>query len=312
MGKNFFRNQSMNYQRLIAYLFLILAPVTVGINIVGTKYLIASFPIFFILAVRFLLASALLLPLHWATKHGRSCSMYRHLNQLTKKDWLFLLGQALSAGILFNLPMIFGLKYTNANTAGIITSGLPAIIAIMSWIVLKEAFTPKKAACVGFATMGLVIISCGHADTNFESSFLGNSLVFLALLPEASYYVLTKLHSCHLPIFLTSAILNGINAVILLPIVFYYVDAHGSQLFSYNGFILLVVGISTGLFYIFWYLGSKAVDAVMGALSTAIMPIATVTIAWLTLGETIGVTQWLGMGFVVFSIVAYALPSRKT
>jgi drug/metabolite transporter (DMT)-like permease len=164
---------------------------------------------------------------------------------------------------------------------------------------------------VGFATIGLVVISSGNTDTTLQSSLLGNSLVFLSLLPEASYYVLTKLHPTRLPIFLMSAILNGINALILLPMMFYYVDTKIWHLPSFDWFILVLVGISSGLFYVFWYLGSKKVDAVMAALSTAIMPIATVTIAWLTLGETIGVIQWLGMGFVVFSILTYALPSRR-
>ena len=49
----------------------------------------------------------------------------------------------------------------------------------------------------------------------------------------------------------------------------------------------------------------------MAALSTAIMPIATVTMAWLILGETIGWVQCMGVGLVIISILAYALPSSR-
>ncbi len=300
-----------NHRTLIAYLFLILAPMTVGINIVGSKYLITSMPVLFLLAVRFLLASLLLLPLHWSTVDGKQNTIAYHLKQLTRKDWLFLIAQALTAGVLFNFLMLFGLRYTDANAAGIITSALPAIIVILSWIVLKEAFSLKKTACVAFATVGLIVISSAHVtNINSYQSLLGNFIVFLSLLPEASYYILTKLHPSRLPLFLMSSIINGINALILLPLLFYYLDLELLRLPALNWLILALIGVCTGLFYVFWSIGSARVDAVMAALSTAIMPIATVGIAWFALGEKIGLTQCIGVSMVMASILIYALPAN--
>ena len=132
-----------NFSLSIAYLFLILAPMMVGINIVGSKYLITSMPVLFLLAVRFLVAALLLLPLHWLTPDGKQNALI-YLKQLSKKDWSFLIAQALTAGVFFNVLMVMGLQYTDANVAGIITSALPAIIVIMSCIVLKDRFTLKK------------------------------------------------------------------------------------------------------------------------------------------------------------------------
>ncbi|WP_280123504.1 hypothetical protein [Coxiella endosymbiont of Ornithodoros amblus] len=38
--------------------------------------------------------------------------------------------QALFAGAFFNILLLLGLKYTNVNASGIITSTLPAIVVI--------------------------------------------------------------------------------------------------------------------------------------------------------------------------------------
>lgn len=297
---------------VIAYIFLVLAPMTVGVNIVGSKYLIASIPILFLLAVRFVLATVLLFPLHWCTPEARYHSVAYYLKQLTKKDWVYLILQALSAGVFFNFLMVLGLRYTDANAAGVITSALPAIIVVLSSIVLGEPFTLKKGICVGFATLGLLVISADNiSGINSSHALLGSFIVFLSLLPEASYYILTKLHPSRLPLFLMSAVINGINAIVLLPMLFYYFDLNSLALPIFSWMILILVGLASGLFYVFWYIGSSKVDAVMAALSTAIMPVATLAIAWMTLGEKIGLVQYIGVALVIASIVAYALPAKS-
>jgi drug/metabolite transporter (DMT)-like permease len=290
-----------------AYAFLVLAQVMVGINIVGSKYLIAHVSILFILTTRFSLAALFLFLMHRLTdQHPKS--IRRHLEKLTQKDWKAMALQALTAGVLFNGLMIMGLRYTHANIAGIITSGLPAMIAVMSWIVLKEHFSFKKSLCVGLATIGLLVISADKfLGESVPQSMLGNTLILLSLLPEAAYYVLSKMHVNPLPIFLLSGILNAINACIMLPILFFYMNWHSLHLTLWDGGVLVLIGMSSALFFVFWYLGSYKVDGVMASLSTAVMPIATVIIAGLALGEVISGIELLGMGLVLASIFAYVL-----
>ena len=142
--------------------------------------------------------------------------------------------------------------------------------------------------------------------TEFEHSLWGDFLVFIALLPEAAYYVLTKLNYNRLPIYLMSSIMNGINAIILLPLMFFFVDFSLITISATQYVILIIIGLSAGLFYVFWFLGSAQVDSTMGALSTAVMPLITVVIAWFALGETITWIQLVGMSLVIGSIVVYA------
>lgn len=299
--------KKLDYSLWTAYGLLIIAQILVGGSIVGTKYLMASMPVLFLLVMRFALAAGILFPLHWILDPNPK-NILLHFRQLTPRDWLFLIGQAVCAGVLFNFLMILGLRYTDAHVAGIITSALPAIIAVMSWLILKERFTRKTLFCVFLATIGLLIISVDNLQTlSAQQSLLGNMLVFLSLLPEATYYILTKKHPVRLPIFLMSSFINALNALVVLPITLYYLDPQSLQFSSFDWFILVVISIASGLFYVCWYLGAIKAEAVMSSLATAVMPVATVTVAWLCLGETIDELQLLGMVFVVGSIGVFAI-----
>jgi len=285
-------------------LFLILTQVMASINIVLSKFVLTSIPILFILELRFTLAAMILLPLHWFTP-ARKSTVFSYLRKLTTKDWLVIFAQALSAGALFNILMLWGLHYTDANVAGIITSALPAIIALMSWLILGEKISGKKIACVGFASLGLLVIAADKLiGKQVHHSFLGDILVLASLLPEATYYILSKKHVTPLPVFLISALLNGINAIVLL-LVGLFSNWGSFTITLFDWFILVILGLSAGFFYVFWYFGYQKVDGVMASLSTAAMPLATVLSAGLLLGERLTQPQALGTSMVILSIIAY-------
>jgi len=285
--------------------FLFLAQIMVGINIVLSKVLLSVMPIFLLLIIRFALAVIILLPLHWFTAASK-IPLKTHFSTLKRKDWFYILAQSLCAGVLFNCLMLAGLHYTDANIAGIITSSLPAIIAIMSWLILGERISSQKSLCIVFATIGLAIIAASKLTTIGENhSFLGDFIVLLSLLPEAAYYVLCKLHPNKSPVFLISALMNGINTLALIPVLFFLPEYH--QAFSsMNIFILFILGLTSGMFYVFWNFGCQRVDGILTSLSTAIMPVATVIFAWVILGEQLTLVQCVGMCLVIFSIALYA------
>ncbi|KTD28695.1 DMT family transporter [Legionella maceachernii] len=297
--------KNRSYSFLQGICFLILAQLMVGLNIVFSKCLVSSLPLLFILTLRFVLAAFILFPLHWLTPAKR-LSLRHHFSQLNRQDWYFIFAQALTAGVLFNCLMLLGLHYTDANVAGIITSALPATIALMCWLILKEQISKKKGGCILFATLGLLVIAWDKwHKIGLHHSFFGDAIILLSLLPEATYYVLCKLHVNRLPVFLISSVINAINAVILLFFIPFF-SFNPLMLFASTWLILIFLGLSSGLFYVFWYFGARRVDGTMASLSTAIMPVATVMLAWLILGEQLSYLQGLGMGLVILSIAVYA------
>ncbi len=285
--------------------FLILAQVVAAINIVLAKFLLISVPVIFMLTTRFVLASIILFPMHYLAKN-RKKTVREHLRSLNRKDWIFIILQALCGGALFNFFMFLGLKYTDANLAGIITSALPAIIAIMAWFILGVKLTRKKLLCVASACAGLAVIALGKTKVpGMPHSFLGDFLVFFALIPEALYYVLCKIHPNKLPVFLVSALINAINGIIILA-VFAFMPFNPANISLFAWVILTISALSSGLFYAFFFLGSQRVDSIMASIITAVLPITTVITAWLLLGEELTLLECAGMGLVIFSIIVYA------
>lgn len=294
---------------LFSLLLLALAQCMVGVNIVGSKWLLAHqhTPVF-ILLIRFIVATVLLLIADPIWRRCRVAPPRLKLRELNRRDWLFIIAQALCAGVFFNILLLWGLHYTNAGAAGIITSALPAIIVVLSILLLKERLTLLRGACILFAVLGLIVINARNISAGGGHSFAGDFIILLSLVPEALYYVLLKIHVPNLPILLMAALLNGIN----LPILLVWVILHGgvtSELLhiSLDGVLILVsIGIASGLFCIFWLFGSRQVSSSTAGLMTAVMPIATLTMAWVLLSEHIGLFQLLGMVLVVISIVVNA------
>ncbi len=287
------------------YSFLVSLKQWLGLTLSQQRFVLTSFPPLVMLGFRFAIASIVLLPFHWFTQNTHNEAIKKQVLGLTSKDWIFLFTQAISAGALFNFFMLMGLRYTDANVAGIITSALPAIIVLMSWFFLKERLSAQKGLCIAFACLGLIVISYSKVTgkTN-QNSFLGDLFIFIALFPEAAYYVLCKVYDSKLPIFLTSSILNGINAIILIPFIF-IIPWEPTTIPPLYWILISTIGLTTSLFYVFWAIGSRPIDTILASLTTAIMPVSTVVLAFLFLGEALSLAEFLGMMLVISSIFLY-------
>ncbi|MDF1655022.1 MAG: DMT family transporter [Coxiellaceae bacterium] len=294
----------------MAYLFLVLAQLSVGVNIVGSKYLLHDVSVTFLLLVRFWVAALWLFIIYWLQPKSRRLSS-AHPEKFNKTDFTYLILQALCAGALFNLLLLTGLKYTSASVAGIITSALPAMITIFSVILLRERLTRMRVLSVVLAVSGLVIINLHGFRLGGASNLKGSLIVILALLPESLYYVLCKIHLVRMPLVLLSAWINLINGIVVLPLLIVHPDAMNIHLSVSSWWVLLAVTISTAAFYLFWYMGCRGVQASLAGMFTAIMPISTLLLSWLFLSEVITLLQGVGMLLVIGSIFLYAKGKDK-
>ncbi len=287
----------------VSYVLLILAQLMVSVSIVGSKALLQTTPADIILTARFAIGCVILFLLHVVFSKDK----FQSLKTLNGKDWFYILLQALCAGAFFNLLLLLGLKFTTASVAGIITSALPAVVAVFSIIFLKERITLFTSACIIFSILGLLIINMRGFVSGNTSRLIGDLLIFLSLLPEAGYYILVKFHKNKLPIFLVSALMNGINIPVFYVMVLITHDKFPPNFTGMQILLLFVLGVSSALFYVFWILGCRQVRASMAALTTAVMPIGTLFIAWLFLGESITLMQLIGMLLVILAIIINAL-----
>jgi drug/metabolite transporter (DMT)-like permease len=95
--------------------------------------------------------------------------------------------------------MLYGMRYTTAVAAGIIMSAIPAVVAALSWVFLKERISWRSWVGIGCAAAGIALYSISkqehlvianqamgaHSTTSLV--WLGNLLLMGAVLCEAAY-----------------------------------------------------------------------------------------------------------------------------
>lgn len=222
-------------------------------------------------------------------------------------DWLVMLIKGVGAGLFFNWLMLTGLSLTNANSAGLITSLLPAIIVCLNVLLFKQKLTSQMFTAIMISVAGLILINLESFGKETHHALVGNLLVFIALLPEGLYYTLSKYYPVSKIPPITNAICLTLSNLPFLCLIIAFLPASTWHAITfYDMWVMILVGIAAGLFFFFWQTGVEKVDPAYAALATAFMPISTVFLAWFFLGEGLTVTKSIGMLFVILSILHYA------
>ncbi|MGN3966732.1 DMT family transporter, partial [Burkholderia gladioli] len=166
---------------------LILSMLLVGSNVGIGKTIVVVVPVAILATLRFVIANAVLWPLWRPSK----------MRNVKRDEWLNLFLQALFGTFLFTLLMLTGVQRTSAVAAGVITSTIPAVVALFAWIFLRERPDGRALLSIALAIVGVVAINLanGHAPgaaSAVGSSLAGNLLILGAVCCESFYVILSR------------------------------------------------------------------------------------------------------------------------
>ena len=130
-------------------LYLIAAMLLVGSNVGVGKSIVAFIPVSLFALLRFVIAMAVLWPLLRPAK----------IRRVKRGEWVNLFLQALFGTFMFTLLMLNGVQRTSAVAAGVITSTIPAVVALFSWFFLKERPNGRALVSIALAIIGVVVIN---------------------------------------------------------------------------------------------------------------------------------------------------------
>src|SRR5665647_379777 len=181
--------------RIVAYACLALSMALVGSYVALSKPLVAVLPVLLLAWLRFGIGGLAIL--HWLKKPASEAPLTGRLKKL-----VFL--ESFLGNFLFTLCMLYGVSLTSAVSAGIIMAAIPAMVALLSWVFLRERIGLRVGmaiACAAFG-IGLFALSWSELMTQvgwglephliYENAVWGNLLVFAAVVCEASYAVIGK------------------------------------------------------------------------------------------------------------------------
>jgi drug/metabolite transporter (DMT)-like permease len=288
-------------RRLAALLSLTAAMVLTGAIVALGKAIVAEVPIYIFMLFPVLLSTAALSALvHW---HAGP-----KLTQMRAGQVRDLLAMAVPGMIGFTALMFEGLKATSAGDAGIIAATLPAVVALLGVVVMRDRLTMPQVGAVGLAVAGLVLVEATGAlgDT---APLLGNLLVLGAVLCEASVVLLGKRLAPPCFGWRWAAIWSGWASPLRWR-------CSRSRLIAAVCPSIWLLGIwyalSASVFCLWlWYRGLPDVETWLAGLSTAELPVTALGASALFLAETIEAWKLLGGALVLGATVLGAVTQPR-
>ena len=287
----------------------------VGSYVALSKPLVTAFPVFLLAWLRFGLGGAAMW--RWLRKPAEEPQLSARTRKL-----LFL--ESFLGNFLFSICMLFGVSMTTAVSAGVVMSSIPAVVAVLSWVFLKERIGKRTALGIACAAVGIGLFSMqkaggtAHAQAvgwfGLGQQFWGNLLVFAAVLCEASYVVIGKRLTEGLGPKRISAIINLWGFVLVTPFGLWAARAFDFASITAPMWGLLVFyALAASVWTVWlWMTGLKSVPAARAGVFTVMLPISAATIGVLFMGETLSPVQMLAFGIALLGLVLATLPGRSS
>lgn len=293
-------------QRLVGAACLALSMSLVGSYVALSKMLVAVFPVFLLAWLRFGIGGVAML--HWLRKPANEPPLTRRTRGL-----LFL--ESFLGNFLFSICMLFGVSMTSAVSAGVIMAAIPAVVAVLSWAVLRERIAPRTWTAVGCAAAGIALLAmskpAGPAAAG-RLSWLGDLLVFGAVVCEASYAVIGKRLTGSLGPKRITALINLWGLALVTPL-----GLWSALRFDFAAvpaaiwMLLLFYGLAASVWTVWlWMTGLKGLPAAQAGVFTVMLPVAAAVVGVFALGESLGGLQLLAFVLALAGVLLATLPSR--
>jgi len=293
--------------RATAYACLALSMGLVGSYVALSKPLVMVFPVFLLAWLRFGVGA--LAMLRWLRKPAGEPPLSRRTRAL-----LFL--ESFLGNFLFSICMLYGVSLTSAVAAGLVMSSIPAVVAVLSWVFLRERIGARSAAGIACAALGIGLFSLdkgGAGAGGASQSLLGNLLVFAAVVCEASYVVIGKRLTEGLGPKRISALINLWGLALVTPMGLWAALRFDFAAVAAPVWLLLVFyGLAASVWTVWlWMTGLKRVPASQAGVFTVMLPISAALIGVLFMGERLSGLQMLAFGIALLGLVLATLPSRQ-
>ena len=307
-------------QRWIAYGFLALSMSLVGSYVALSKPLVAALPVFLLAWLRFGIGG--LGMLHWLRKPADEAPMTSATRQL-----IFL--ESFLGNFMFSICMLFGVSMTSAVSAGVIMASIPAVVAVLSWIFLKERIGLQVWLAVGCGALGISLLSLSKSelsrqvllgpqayltlgDWQIDKTLIGNLMVFAAVLCEAAYAVIGKKLTGALSPKRITALINLWGFLLMTPLGLYAAWRFDFLSVQAPVWLLLVFyAMAASVWTVWlWMTGLKSMSAAKAGVFTVMLPISAAVVGVTALGETLGSMQLLAFGLALVGVVLATLPER--
>ena len=288
---------------LTAYVLLASAMALVGSYVALSKTLVLVFPVFLLAWLRFGIAAVAMAS--WVRRQPGEAP-------LSQRDRTLLFFESFFGNFLFSIFMLFGVALTSALAAGVIMAAIPAMVALMSWVALRERISGRVAAGIACAVGGIALVSLARheAPSSGGSSLLGNVLLFLAVACEASYVVIGKKLTAQVSAKRISALVNLWGLALVTPLGLWQATRFDFAAVSVPMWVLLLFySLAASMVTVWlWMTGLKHVQASSAGVFTVFLPVSTAIVGVVFLGERFDLLQAGAFALAIVGVVLATWP----
>lgn len=221
-----------------------------------------------------------------------------------KGDYKLIAFMAFCEPCLYFLFEAHAIVYTTAAQAGMVTAILPILVMITASIVLQERTGVQGWLGAGIAVTGVCWLSLESTPSeNAPNPLLGNFLEFMAMVCATGYIVTLRYLTLRYSPFFLTALQAFAGCIFYFPLLFLpgthvpdQFDVSSAMAICYLGAV-----ITLGAYGLYNY-GLKYVSASRSAVYVNLIPVVSVFLAWLILGEMFNRNQLIAAGVVMFGV----------
>jgi len=280
---------------ILGSIYLTLAASIWGGMYVVVKVVVAVIPPLELVWIRYLVAILALLIIGFST---------RQKWRIAKRYFFIIIAIGIIGNTISIVAQETGTMLSTAQMGAIITSSTPAFMVIFARLFLKERLTIKKLLSVCLATTGVfLIVGIGDIDLTRK---LGGIALLIAALTWALMSVLVKLLPSDYSQIVVTTYSISVALVVLTPFVLprlQVIDTSGWTHPTIWGGLLYLGIVSTAGGFLLWNRGLQMLNASSGGIFFFFQPVVGTLLGWLILGESIGVTFWIGSILIVIGVL---------
>ena len=274
----------------------------VGAYVGLSKLLVVVFPVFLLAWLRFGIAAVAMAG--WTRREP-------HEPRLSPRDRRLLFVESFFGNFLFSICMLFGVALTSALAAGVIMAAIPAVVALLSKVFLRERITPRVAAGIACAVGGIALVSAAnHAQAADSGSLLGNLMLMGAVTCEAIYVVVGKKLTGNVSPKRISALINLWGFALVTPLgVWQGLRFEFGAVPLASWWLLAAYAIAASMVTVWlWMTGLKHVPASKAGIFTVLLPISAAAVGVVFFGERFSAAQLAAFALALVGVVLATWP----
>ena len=271
-----------------------------GSSFVLVKIGLSEIPPISFAMVRFLIAGTLMLIISLLRNR------WSKITKLIKEDFIALSVLGLTGYTLFFIFAFEGMLFTTASNASIVTNFAPIFIAILSVLFLNEKLNIRRIIGIPMSFLGvLLVVTEGDLANLFSiDKILGDLLIVISAFFWAIYTIYSKPIFEEEDTFAITTMSMILGAIYLIPFAFMLENPSVIIEISLLAWAIIVFLALFGsvVAYLLWNEIVSKIDATLAGTTLFLIPIFTIILAVILIGEIITIFTLIGMILILAGV----------